>query len=181
VNADVFWKTIQRFDFYANTTSSRAPVVMTFNTFVVSAVILKWQQIVSELQPSRFAVIAGGVLLSVIACASLVSLRFVFRVIAPYHHVTPQGQAPPRSIFFFEDVARYQSSADLLASADAYDEDRMRGDMAAQLHALARSVHDKFEYLRHATWAILYVQMPAAVLLLVLRLAVTTSTTFSTR
>ncbi|MDZ7632093.1 MAG: DUF5706 domain-containing protein [Gemmatimonadaceae bacterium] len=172
-------KVLQRFDAYVGTTHSRAPLVLTFNTFSVSAILIKWDELLAGFQGhSVYALLASG-LLVIIAMASLVSLAFVFRVVTPYvakradrKAQRSKAAAGATSLFFFEDVAAV-SVADLLQAMEDRDEADIRADVAAQMHALALSLRSKFSDLRWATLAILGVQLPAIAGLVALKLLVT--------
>jgi Family of unknown function (DUF5706) len=168
-------KVLQRFDAYVGTTHSRAPLVLTFNTFSVSAILIKWDELLAGFAGHEvYALIASG-LLVIIALASLVSLAFVFRVVTPY--VAKRADREARrdratSLFFFEDVASF-SVADLQQAMEHREEAEIRADVAAQMHALALSLRSKFSDLRWATLAILAVQLPAIAGLVGLKLLVT--------
>lgn len=172
-------KILQRFDAYVGTTHSRAPLVLTFNTFSVSAILIKWDELLAGFQGHDvYALLASG-LLVLVALASLVSLAFVFRVVTPY--VAKRADRKARastvaagqpSLFFFEDVAAV-SVSQLQQAMEDRDEAEIRADVAAQMHALALSLRSKFSDLRWATLAILVVQLPAIAALVALKLLVT--------
>jgi hypothetical protein len=172
-------KVLQRFDAYVGTTHSRAPLVLTFNTFSVSAILIKWDELLAGFAGHEvYSLLASG-LLVIIALASLVSLAFVFRVVTPYVAKRTdrlarkeKSAAGTTSLFFFEDVASF-SVADLQQAMELRDESEIRADVAAQMHALALSLRSKFSDLRWATLAILAVQLPAIAGLVALKLLVT--------
>lgn len=172
-------KILQRFDAYVGTTHSRAPLVLTFNTFSVSAILIKWDELLAGFQGHEvFARTASG-LLVLVALASLVSLAFVFRVVTPYVAKSTDRKARGDkagaglpSLFFFEDVAAV-SVAELRTSMEQRNDADVRADIAAQMHALALSLRSKFSDLKWATLAILFVQIPAIAALVALKLLVT--------
>jgi hypothetical protein len=177
VTTDLLLRILQRFDYYVGTTSSRAPIIMTFNTFVITGIVVKWHDMLSQFGRHGLVVVLAGVLLALVAFASLVSLRFIFLVIRPFQPARPPDVsargARGESLFFFDDVSRVGSVDALRARADRYDEAELRADLISQLRDVAASVTDKYRYLHIATAAILYVQIPAIALLLVLQLAIT--------
>ncbi len=172
-------KVLQRFDAYVGTTHSRAPLVLTFNTFSVSAILIKWDELLAGFQGHEVYALLASALLVIVAMASLVSLAFVFRVVTPYvakradrkARLSPSAKGAT-SLFFFEDVAAV-SVADLLQAMEDRDESEIRADVAAQMHALALSLRSKFSDLRWATLAILSVQLPAIAGLVALKLLAT--------
>ncbi len=179
VSLDEALKILQRFDTYVGTTHSRAPLVLTFNTFSVSAILIKWDELLAGFQGHEVFVRLASAMLVIVALASLVSLAFVFRVVTPYVAKRADRKARGsrtdsglRSIFFFEDVAAVQVSA-LLDAMEERNESEIRADVAAQMHALALSLRSKFSDLRWATLAILVVQLPAIAGLVALKLLVT--------
>lgn len=179
LSLDEALKVLQRFDAYVGTTHSRAPLVLTFNTFSVSAILIKWDELLVGFQGHPvYARLASGMLV-IVALASLVSLAFVFRVVTPYVAKGTGRKAKQKkagaglpSLFFFEDVAAVPVS-ELLRAIQDRDESEIRADVAAQMHALALSLRAKFSDLRWATLAILVVQLPAIAALVALKLLVT--------
>jgi hypothetical protein len=172
-------KVLQRFDAYVGTTHSRAPLVLTFNTFSVSAILIKWDELLAGFKGHEVYELLASGLLVIIALASLVSLAFVFRVVTPYVAKRAdrlarkeKAAAGATSLFFFEDVAAV-SVDELLQAMENREESEVRADVAAQMHALALSLRSKFSDLRWATLAILAVQLPAIAGLVALKLLVT--------
>lgn len=174
---DTIFRIMQRFDGYVGTTHARAPLVLTFNTFSVSAILIKWEELMLAFNGNVAAARVASILLVIIALASLVSLAFVFRVVTPY--VTPRHKRIERatpgrlpSLFYFEDVADL-SVPELLRAMEERDDAAVRADLAAQAHALALSVRQKFRNLNGATRTILLVQLPAIAALVLLKLVAT--------
>jgi hypothetical protein len=189
---DALWRILQRYDFYVATTNARAPVLTAFNTFVVSGVILAWQEVLADFAEPAWAAAVAGSLLALIALASLLSLWFVFRSISPYTRaraaapdapiapaapiapIAPDAGSPAeRSVIFFEDVHAFPSAAAYREAVAAYTPERLERDLATQVHALSRAVSEKFVELRRAALAILHVQIPALTALVALRLYLT--------
>lgn len=171
---DTIFRIMQRFDGYVGTTHARAPLVLTFNTFSVSAILIKWEELMQAFNGNVVAARVASILLVIIALAALVSLAYVFRVVTPY--VSPRSKRLARmepgrrpSLFYFEDVADL-SVPELLKAMEERDDSIVRADLAEQAHALALSVREKFKNLNGATRTILLVQLPAIAALVLLKL-----------
>jgi hypothetical protein len=168
---DGLWKILQRLDGYVNTTNARAPLVMTFNTFVVGGTVLQWRTIVQEFTEASWAVTVASILLVVIGGAALVSLALVFRIIAP-SHAGGSGSATPQSLIFFEEIARHASADAYATRVSGVTEAALMADLARQAMGVATSLREKYQILRRATRIILRIQIPAVATLLVLKLVV---------
>lgn len=168
VSTEMLWRNLQRLDQYVTTATTRAQNVLGFNTFVAMYVVLRWTDLFKPDTMSVFNARLASALLGIIALGATVSIVFAFRVLRPYHTATTARKLD-RSLFFFEHIAGIPSGEEYHRAVDAYDADRVRADLAAQVHALAQSARDKYNNLRWSTRAIFYVQIPAVTMILLLR------------
>jgi hypothetical protein len=158
-HGDLLWKVIARYDGYINGTNTKTALVTAFNAFVVSAVVLKWAEIVAQFSVPIMGRIAGA-LLALATLASLVSLWFAFRAVAPYL-ASPKAPQKYHSILFFEHVAEHEGGMDYEKAVRGYDDPAIEAELATQAHALAWGLHAKFHALKVAIRAIMWVQLPA--------------------
>src|SRR6185312_864273 len=68
---DTLWRVIGRFDLYMTSVNAKAALIATFNTFVLTAVVLKWQQIIGQFRYYAATTRLAAVLVSVIAIAAV--------------------------------------------------------------------------------------------------------------
>lgn len=165
---DLLWKVIGRFDGYLNGTNSKTALVTAFNAFVVSAVVLKWSEIVAQFSaPTSGRIVAT--FLAVATLASLLSLWFAFKTVAPYLG-SPKAPQKYHSILFFEHVAEHESGQDYVDVVRGYDQGAIELELATQAHALARGLQGKFHTSSLAIGAILFVQLPALAAIFLVKL-----------
>lgn len=164
------WKIISRFDHYIGTTNTKATVIVAFNTFVFSAIVLKWADLLLPYQGQRAIVFISSLLLLVAALSSLVSLAAVFLVINPFLK-SPKKPAKYHSIIFFGHVAEYDKADEYLQCVQSSDEDKLTEDLCIQAHALAQGLDKKFRIMKIAVYAILFFQLPSLALLILIKTA----------
>jgi len=167
---------LHRCDYYVGSTNERAGITTAFNTFLVGGIIIKWQEIVEQYSPARWAIILAGLLLALTAVASVLSLWLALRSTSPYRPprspwATPP-EKPPRSVIFFEDVGGY-ASGEYLTAVSNLDHRALSADLAIQTQTVARAVSAKFADMRRAMWIIVYAELPAVAALVVLKLYLT--------
>lgn len=163
---DLLWKIIGRFDTYVGTTNPKATLLLTFDTFVVSALSLKWVDVSSQFSgyPTAQRWVSG--LLVLATFAALASMAFAFSAIAPYLR---SHKAPGKyhSFLFFEHVAEHALGTDYHEAVAAVGTTEIERELATQAHALSRGLRTKFRYLRFSVLLILLgVLIPAAIVVL---------------
>lgn len=165
---EFLWKVIQRYDTYVGSTNAKAAMLGTFNTFVVGAVVLKWHEVVALYGAHPKIGVGAGAVVLIAALASLYSLWRVFKVVHPFLDSSKKpGQY--HSDIFFGHVAEHGCAEDYLRHVAKADEATTTHDLGAQAHALACGLRQKFNDMRLAVGAILYVQLPALGVLLMIK------------
>ncbi len=168
-NIDFLWKIISRFDFYFGTTNMKATVIVAFNTFIFSAIVLKIDELLLPLKPHKSAVIITAILLVIAALASLVSLGAVFLVINPFLK-SPKHDLTYQSKIFFQHIAEYKEPKDYLQFINKCTDDNWIEDLSMQAYALSKGLKYKFDKMKTAIGAILFVQLPALGLIVLIRI-----------
>ena len=142
--ADFLWKALLRFDFYIGSTHAKAALVIAFNTFVFSGIILKKE----ELLRGGALPIFGKILLLTAAISSLVSLIAMFLVINPY---LKSIKHPDRYIsnMFFQHIAR-RKGKEYQEAIENLDKTGIIEDLTIQSYCLAKGITKKFVYMRVA-------------------------------
>jgi len=153
-HAEVLWKTIGRFDTYAGTTNTKAGVVLTFDSFAVTALALKASDIIGQFEKYPIATVWVAGLLALVTISSLLSMAYAFAAISPYLR-SPKAPGKYHSILFFEHVAEYASDGDYLEALKRHDEEGLLVELSTQARAVAIGLRGKFRLLRKSVWVVL--------------------------
>ena len=168
---DFLWKVVQRYDTYINATNPKTSIVLTFNTFVFAAVVLKWSDISQGFGPDRVPVAIATGLLIIIAVSSLVSLWFGLNTVVPVLN-SPKEPKVYHSLVFFGHVAEFTTPSEYSKATCAATEINLVEDLAMQAHTLAKIAMHKFSLLQWATRLIVFVQLPSFLMMLGMLLVV---------
>lgn len=157
---DFQWKVIQRFDAYIATTNTKAATLLTLDTFIFGAIVLKWGEVAQYFGPFRAAIVIANLLLAGTAATALVSLWFALQAVVP---VLNSAKEPTRyhSLVFFGHVAEHAQPDHYVEAVTAAGRDAVADDLAKQAHALAGIACSKFWWLTWATRLVVFVQLPA--------------------
>jgi hypothetical protein len=168
-NTDFLWKVLGRYDFYIGSTNAKAALLIAYNTFLISGIILKWKDILPCFTSHPKFAMASAVLLFLLAIFSIISLVFTFRTINPYTKTCRQP-GKYHSKIFFSDVSQFENADSYLESVKSSSQENLFEDLAKQTYVVARGVDGKFTELKKATGAILFFQIPALTLMLLVNL-----------
>lgn len=168
-SADFLWKVINRFDHYINTTNTKATVIVAFDTFIFSAIVLKWYDLLQTFGSQTVAAILVSFLLLMAAISSLVSLAAVFQVINPFLK-SPKNPAKYHSKIFFGHIAEFENPEDYHQCVKEATDEELLKDCCMQAHVLAKGLNDKFRKMKIAIGAILFVQLPALGLMILVKI-----------
>lgn len=161
---------IKRYDFYTGTINNKGALIVAFHAFLLTSVILKWNEILAvygQTPPVKWPIVVVTLCMIVLGALSVFSLFFTFKAIHPFRG---SYKAPNKyhSNLFFDHVKEH---ADPMAYVDCLKKttnEECTHDLAAQAHSLAKGLHSKFNNFDLSVKAILYGQLPAfAVMLLV--------------
>src|SRR2546421_7138668 len=81
---DYLFKTIGRYDLYLNSTNSKASLILAWNGFVLSFILLRYDAILANYAHVRWSIVVAVVFLSLIGISTLFSSVQSFRVVFPY-------------------------------------------------------------------------------------------------
>jgi hypothetical protein len=157
---DFQWKVVQRFDVYIGATNTKAAMLLTFNTFVFGAIVLKWNEVAQYFGPFKASVLIANALLFVAAGAALAAIWFALQAVVP---VLKSAKEPNRyhSMVFFGHVAEHSQPDLYLELVRSATPGAVADDLAKQAHALAQITCGKFRWLTWATRMVVFVQLPA--------------------
>lgn len=168
--SDFLWKIINRFDFYMGSTNTKATVVVAFNTFVFSAIILKWRELLPFFGEHRTAIFVANILMIIAAMASLASLTVTYFVINPYLK-SPKIPTSYHSKLFFGHVSEFIKPEEYHECVKACNDEEWVKDLCFQAHALADGLANKFKLMKLAILIILWGQLLPLALILLIKLS----------
>jgi hypothetical protein len=166
---DFLWKIIQRFDFYINSTNTKASAIIAFNTFVVGGIVLKASDLLPAKQLHHCLAIVSSVSLLIAATASLVSLGITFSVISPFLKSSEKQEQYTSSIFFAH-VAALSDPIKFYQQIQYVDDEKILKDLCVQSHSLAQGLNSKFNRMQIAFRAIIFFQFPALGFVILIKL-----------
>ena len=148
---DYLFKVINRFDFYINSTNTKASLILAWNGVLIGAVLLKYGEILSAFQPAGWSKGAAVALLTLIGICSLISNVFVLNVVFPFLRPSSKATAgrilKSESMLFFGSVAAMGSEHYHKRIVDS-DAEEVLADLADQAATIAQGLQDKMHLIR---------------------------------
>lgn len=170
---DFLWKTIQRFDFYINSTNTKASAIIAFNTFILSGIVLKASEILPSTKVDYRFDTASGVALVISAITSLLSLLVTFFVISPFlkssENKILNGVEPYSSAIFFSHVAGLDSATQLHGKLKSSSDEIICQDLSVQAYSLAQGLDGKFKKIKMIFYLI-FIQLIAFGIVILIKL-----------
>jgi plasmid maintenance system killer protein len=166
---EFLWKIIQRFDFYINSTNTKASAIIAFNIFVLGGIVLKASELLPAKQTYRFLAAVSSVSLLIAAIASLVSLGITFSVISPFLKSFKKQDRYTSNLFFIH-VANLGDPIRLYQQIESADDEDVLKDLSVQAYSLAQGLNKKFNKMRIAFQAMIFFQFPAFGLAVLIKL-----------
>lgn len=159
-------KTISRIDTYINLVNTKAAFIVTFNTFIIGAIILNFERIISvpKIKPYPLIVIF---LLFIIALSSAVSIGYVFQAVSPFLK-SGNRKNEYSTLLFFGSISEMP--------LDEYEDGVMSSnektifkDLIRQNHVLATAASEKFDLLSKSIFCLAYfVLIPIGLILVII-------------
>ena len=101
---NALWSTIRRFDLILESTNSKSALIIAFNVFVLSGIVLSWGKILPDFKIHHYLSVICNVLLTIVSIASVFSLWFTFRAVDPFLK-TYKSRRKYHSYLFFMDIS----------------------------------------------------------------------------
>ncbi|MBI5656423.1 MAG: hypothetical protein HZC44_06220 [Geobacter sp.] len=161
---DFLFKIISRYDTYITSTNAKASLIIAWNGVVIGAILLKYQEIISQFSCVSKVSTLAGLLLVICGILALVSNGLIFGVVFPF--LTASREDGRGSLIYFGSVAKtdpqeYTSSIQAVSSSDLIEE------LAQQASTLAVGLEKKMRRLQKSIWAI-YGELVSIALLVIL-------------
>lgn len=162
---ELLWDLIRRNDSYIESTNTRATILVTFDTFVLGAIILNWRDILSTYSTHNVAEYSVIILLSITAIASLATLWKAFNVINPFPHL-PNESVDYQSKFLL--IAQPMEPENYLDHFQNLTEKELSQDLAKEVHSMSQALKDKFGNMKTAIHLIIWGQLaPLGVMVII--------------
>lgn len=160
---DFLLKIINRYDAYITSTNAKASLIIAWNGVVIGAILLKYQEIISQFSCVSKVSTFAGLLLAICGIMALVSNGLIFGVVFPFLTSSRDGRG---SLIYFGSVAKtdpqeYASAIQAASSVDLIE------DLAHQASTLAVGLEMKMRRLQKSIWAI-YAELISIALLVIL-------------
>lgn len=145
-----FWDVIKRYDTYFVSVNTKCTVIITFNTFVLTAVSLKFKDILTPYKSISWMYHLLFISGAILCFATIVSILFAYLAVHPFR----KTKKSTSSLIFYGDVCNHDN-------ADAFHQhfiDNRNGilkDITAQAYHLADGLTDKFDLISHSVKALI--------------------------
>ena len=154
---DYLFRAISRYDLYMNSTNSKASLILAWNGFVLSFVLLKYDSIMINYPQTRVVIIIAILLLTLLGVSSLISSVQAFRVVFPYLKSSRENSSgkdtSTRSMIFFGSVAS-MSPEEFYSKVSASSTNEWLLDITEQAVILARGTKMKMHLVRSSIRAV---------------------------
>lgn len=160
---DFLLKIINRYDTYITSTNAKASLIIAWNGVVIGAILLKYQEIISQFSCVSKVPTLAGLLLVICGILALVSNGLIFGVVFPFLTASRDGRG---SLIYFGSVAKTDPQEYVNAIQAASSGDLIK-DLAHQASTLAVGLEMKMRRLQKSIWAI-YAELVSIALLVIL-------------
>lgn len=156
-------KIIGRYDTYITSTNAKASLIIAWNGVVIGAILLKYQEIISQFSCLSWLSTLASILLVLCGILALLSNGLIFNVIFPFLTASRDGRG---SLIFFGSVAKTEAQ-EYANSIQAASSNDLIEDLAQQTSTLAIGLDKKMRRLQQSIWAI-YAELVSIALLIIL-------------
>lgn len=145
--------TMQRFDFYINSTNNKASIIIGFNSILLGATFFKFHELINLFPCIGWPLYLATTIIFMVTIISSVSLLLSFRVIVPFLQ-SGEEYGKYTSLKFFEPIAKMKEEDYIEKIKKLNDSDAVY-DLSKQSHILAKGLSVKMVALRKSTKCIL--------------------------
>lgn len=157
-------KLLSRIDYYIGSINAKSAFIITFNTFILGTILLKYNDTINAFTHEKFSYIIPIIIL-VILFGSGMSLCNVFKAVIPYME---SGNKPSsyHSLLFFGSISQ-MSLDDFNDRVLELDKDKLLNDLVRQTHILSIGINNKFNYISKSVfWAVYFILIPIGLVIL---------------
>lgn len=162
---EILFKKISRYDFYINSTHSKASIIIAWNGIVIGTILLKYNPILNLFLTPKWSYYIANTILIIMAISSIISIALMFRVVNPFLS-SGNENINFKSLMFFGDVTK-MSLDEYKKKEVSINYDEVLSDTIKQAHILATGLNDK---MKNMQWSIKAINFGLLALLLLLLL-----------
>ena len=164
---EILLKSIGRYDFYINTTNTKASLVLAINGLLVGTTLIRIEALLGSNTPLGYIRDAGIYLFAAFGILTVLSLYFTFKSFIPFFSSGELSSSLCPSIFFFRSVAssrldEFSARIKNLGKKECLD------DLINQAHELATGLDIKMTNLRRAIYTT-FLNVLVLIILVILR------------
>src|SRR3972149_10583093 len=101
---EILFKSIGRYDFYINTTNTKASLILAINGLLVGTTLIRVEALLGSDTPLGYIHDAGVYLFATFGILTILSLYFTFKSVIPFFSSGELSSSSYPSIFFFRSV-----------------------------------------------------------------------------
>lgn len=167
ISPDLLWEVVKRYDFYIETTNTRATILVVFDTFVLGTVVLNWKGILSNYDTYYIGKYLVIISLSTIAIASLVTLWKAFNVINSFLSPAVVAKEYHSKLSFFQ-ISDYAEPENYFKDFQSLTQEELSRDLVKQAYSLSQGLEIKFKDMKTAIYSITWGQLfPLSIIIVV--------------
>ena len=164
---EILFKSIGRYDFYINTTNTKASLILAINGLLVGTTLIRVEALLGSDTPLGYIHDAGVYLFATFGILTILSLYFTFKSVIPFFSSGELSSSSYPSIFFFRSVAslsldEFSMRIKNLGEKECFD------DVINQAHELATGLDSKMKNLRRAFYTT-FLNILVLIILVILR------------
>ena len=166
MNKNDLWNIINRFDHYISVTNSKATLVIAFNTFIISAMVMKSSEILKNYSNKTISSIISIIVL-IICLSALTSLFFTFKAINPFLK-SPKRTSEYHSHIYFDHIVEFNNEDSFYDSCKKNNDCDINKDLSYQIFILAKGMSEKFKNVTISYGIVIYCIIPLLIFSLIL-------------
>lgn len=168
---DFLWKIIGRFDTYYGAINNKASLLIVFNVFVFSGVIVKYAEILPDYNNCKPLYWIIWFLWVIIIISTLLSLFYIFKVVSPFLKSYEEPTKYLSNIFYEhvvkkENIDKYTECISNLTEKEAIE------DLCKQTHSLAQGLNYKFSITKWVVRFMIFGQLLPILVILILKILI---------
>lgn len=158
-------KLLGRIDFYLNVINVKAAFLITFNTFILGSILLKYCDIINQFTYIKIKSLVS-IMILLITIGIICSLFKLLKAVSPF---LESGNKPSsyQSLLYFGSVAEL-SYEDYNKQIENITKETVIYDLTQQTHLLSKSLTEKFRFLNQGIWWIIwFIMLPLVIVMLI--------------
>lgn len=165
---NILLKILDRYDFYVNSTNSKASLIIAWNSIVIGTILLKFEEITSNYLNIINGYAAASCILIMLGMSCIYSISIVFRVVYPFLKENTKTEKAGNSLIFFGSV----SGMDIEKFCQNFNRlgcDDFIKDLSEQVVVVAKGLNEKMLLMRKSIKQV-YFELILIALLIILKL-----------